>query len=110
AVLRAGGNLLQSWRWGEFKKQAGWTPLRLLLTQPASGGNHRDGSAGVPAMGAQVLFRKLPRLPLPISIAYVPRGPLYFADPAPQEPLEHALWRALSSEARRRGPSCLPFV
>jgi lipid II:glycine glycyltransferase (peptidoglycan interpeptide bridge formation enzyme) len=99
-VLGAGGSLLQSGRWGEFKKQAGWSPVRLLLTDSSSG---NGGGPGAPAIGVQVLFRKMPRLPVPISIGYVPRGPVHFSEGPGRENLEQALWRAVSAEARKRG-------
>ncbi|GIV63801.1 MAG: peptidoglycan bridge formation glycyltransferase FemA/FemB family protein [Chloroflexota bacterium] len=50
-------HLLQTAEWGEFKAAFGWQPLRLA-----------DESAA-----AQVLFR---RLPLGLTIAYLPKGPL----------------------------------
>ncbi|GIV64776.1 MAG: hypothetical protein KatS3mg046_036 [Bellilinea sp.] len=50
-------HLLQTAEWGEFKAAFGWQPLRLV-----------SGFAA-----AQVLFR---RLPLGLTIAYLPKGPL----------------------------------
>ncbi|MDQ4045629.1 MAG: aminoacyltransferase [Chloroflexota bacterium] len=67
-----GGHLLQSWAWGDFKHRHGWVPERALV---------HDGN-GV-AM-AQVLFRRKG----PVSMGYVPRGPLLDGD-------TEALWPAL---------------
>ena len=52
-----GAHLLQTAEWGDFKAQYGWT-ARYIQTP--------DG-------GAQILFR---RLPLDLSIAYIPKGPV----------------------------------
>lgn len=52
-------HLLQSWPWGELKSRFGWRAVRL--TDPDSGA------------AAQVLFRTLP---LGLTIAYLPKGPL----------------------------------
>jgi peptidoglycan pentaglycine glycine transferase (the first glycine) len=81
----AGAGLLQSWRWGEFKRQAGWEPVRLASAI-------RNGTA------AQVLFRRLPRLPLPVSVAYIPRGPVALGDGE-----ESSFWESAHKAARRRG-------
>jgi lipid II:glycine glycyltransferase (peptidoglycan interpeptide bridge formation enzyme) len=62
----AGGHLLQSWRWGEFKQRHGWKPERVLV----------EDAAGT-AM-AQVLYR----FQGPASIGYVPRGPVISGDVA----------------------------
>jgi lipid II:glycine glycyltransferase (peptidoglycan interpeptide bridge formation enzyme) len=51
------GHLLQSWAWGEFKQQFGWSTERLQVGQAA----------------AQILFRKLP---LGFTLAYIPKGPM----------------------------------
>lgn len=59
-----GGHLLQSWTWGEFKNRHGWTPERVIV----------ENGSGV-AM-AQVLFRQKG----PVSIGYIPRGPLIAGD------------------------------
>ncbi len=56
-------HVLQSWAWGEFKSRHGWRASRFLF---------QDGGETVAA--ASALQRKLPRLP--ISILYVPKGPL----------------------------------
>ncbi len=53
----ADAHLLQRSGWGALKSRFGWSALRLV--------------AG--AAGAQVLFR---RLPLGLSVAYLPKGPL----------------------------------
>jgi peptidoglycan pentaglycine glycine transferase (the first glycine) len=55
-------HVLQSWEWGEFKSQHGWSATRLLF---------QDEGRTVAA--ASVLRRKLPLLP--VSMLYVPRGP-----------------------------------
>lgn len=63
AALRLGGHLLQSWRWGEFKSRHGWTAHRVAVEE-----------SGAKSL-AQLLFRKRG----PVSLAYLPRGPV-FAD------------------------------
>ncbi len=93
AVIEARGGLLQSWRWGEFKRLSGWTPRRLALPSP-------DQPSGE-AILAQVLFRAVPKLPLPLSIAYIPRGPLPSPDLDPDT--EAAFWRTVHSVARKQG-------
>ncbi|MFN2137897.1 MAG: lipid II:glycine glycyltransferase FemX [Candidatus Promineifilaceae bacterium] len=57
---------LQSWVWGDFKSRWGWSAQRLTLTVA---GNNWE-----PLAAAQVLKRRLPRLPY--SILYVPKGPV----------------------------------
>lgn len=56
-LLARQGHLLQSWAWGELKSRFGWSAVRL-----------RVGNAAV-----QLLFR---RLPLGLTVAYIPKGPL----------------------------------
>ena len=51
------GHLLQSWAWGELKSGFGWTAVRVEAAGAA----------------AQILFR---RLPLGLTIAYIPKGPV----------------------------------
>jgi lipid II:glycine glycyltransferase (peptidoglycan interpeptide bridge formation enzyme) len=80
-VKGQGGHLLQSWGWGELKGQFGWRPLRLAVT------NGRATAA------AQLLLRPLYGL----SVAYVPRGPLFSGD----ELVNRALVQALRRISRR---------
>jgi lipid II:glycine glycyltransferase (peptidoglycan interpeptide bridge formation enzyme) len=82
----AQGGVLQSSAWGEFKRQAGWRPLRLAIE-----------TNGRLRAGAQVLLRTLP---LGVgSLAYCPRGPVgEWQDPE----AGGALWTALHRELRRR--------
>jgi peptidoglycan pentaglycine glycine transferase (the first glycine) len=56
--------LLQTWAWGDLKHRHGWLPERALV----------ENSDGVAL--AQVLFRHKG----PVSIGYVPRGPLLVGD------------------------------
>ena len=77
---------LQSWDWGAFKERWGWLATRLLWQQNQQ-----------PVAAAQVLQRRLTRTPL--SIAYLPKGPLLeFED----LPLLDVVLSALEDEARRR--------
>jgi peptidoglycan pentaglycine glycine transferase (the first glycine) len=64
ALLANGGHLLQSWEWGEFKSRHGWQAERVSVH-----GADGDGYA-------QVLFRAKG----PVSIGYIPRGPLMTGD------------------------------
>src|SRR5437660_7499115 len=91
-LLAGNGHLLQSRRWGEFKRPSGWSPWRLV---GESAQHHNDGapvSQAQPAVCAQVLFRKLPQLPVPVSIAYIPRGPAYSAGHEEDAPTIQAFW------------------
>ena len=56
-------HVLQSWAWGEIKSRHGWQATRLLFQEN-----------GRPVAVASVLQRRLPRLP--VSILYVPKGPV----------------------------------
>lgn len=58
------GHPLQSWAWGELKARHGWKPERFAFEEPWGSGM------------AQVLFRRKG----PVSIAYVPRGPVLTGD------------------------------
>lgn len=65
-------HVLQSWVWGAFKSRWGWTASRLVL--------HDITRNGEPQAAAMVLKRRVPRLP--ITVLYVPRGPILdFSDP-----------------------------
>ncbi len=78
-------HVLQTWDWGAFKERWGWQARRWLWTQ-----------AGQPVAAAQLLKRQLGRLPL--SIVYIPKGPLF-------DVTNLALWEVvlpeLEAEARR---------
>ncbi len=84
------GHLLQSWGWGAFKRGQGWTPARLAVY---------DRTDALQAT-AGVLFRR-PARGVPISVAYVPRGPVMAFDEA--QPPTVALLAGLHSLCRRRG-------
>lgn len=59
---------LQSWTWGQFKARWGWTATPLLLQV------HDKPQEHEPLAAAMLLKRQLPRLPL--SVLYVPKGPV----------------------------------
>lgn len=66
------GHLLQLEPWGALKASVGWRVQRLALTSPA----------GALLAGAQVLFRQR----YGVSVAYVPRGPLFASAAEPADP------------------------
>jgi lipid II:glycine glycyltransferase (peptidoglycan interpeptide bridge formation enzyme) len=76
------GHLMQSWAWGEFKRQEGWRVERLLVS----------GASGIGM--AQVLF--LPRGP--ITTAFIPRGPHIVGD---QEAVAAELLSQIDAACRR---------
>jgi lipid II:glycine glycyltransferase (peptidoglycan interpeptide bridge formation enzyme) len=81
-LIKAGGHLLQSREWGEFKSRHGWTPDRITVEGP-------DGYGM-----AQVLYR----FKGPVSVGYIPRGPAISGNAA-------AIWpelRARIDESARR--------
>jgi lipid II:glycine glycyltransferase (peptidoglycan interpeptide bridge formation enzyme) len=91
-VSTQGASLLQSWRWGEFKRESGWSPYRIGVNSQAG-----------PLIYGQVLYRAIPRLPLAVSIGYIPRGPVYFPSAEGDKGAEKAFWRAVHRESRKRG-------
>lgn len=82
ALHQASGDLLQSWRWGEFKRRHGWVVDRIRI----------DGSDGYAL--AQIMFRQRG----PFSIAYIPRGPVISGDFAD----DGAFWTAIDSACAAR--------
>lgn len=90
------GSLLQGVAWGDLKARFGWEAQQLAVCD----------ATGAVLAGAQVLFRRQ----YGVSIAYVPRGPLFSADAA----LDRTLLAAITRVARRRRavlirlePNCL---
>lgn len=63
-LVASGGHPLQSWAWGELKGRHGWRAERLAF--------QAEWGTGM----AQVLFRRKG----PVSIGYVPRGPVLTGD------------------------------
>lgn len=85
-VSGAGGSLLQSWQWGEFKRGQGWSVLRLVALEGPE-----------PRAAVQVHARAVPGLG---AFFYAPEGPVlpasdWAAGAAPLVPL--------LAEVRRRG-------
>lgn len=78
------GHLLQSWAWGEFKRNHAWQPVRLALFV--------DGEIRA---AAQVLLRSVGGF----SLAYVPRGPVV---PADRPDLYGPILQAIHRLARKR--------
>ncbi len=62
-------HVLQTWEWGAFKAKYGWTPCHILFEE--------NGRACAAALTLQ---RRWPRLPL--SVMYVPKGPVLDFDDA----------------------------
>ncbi len=82
-------HLLQTGAWGELKAEFGWEPMRLSI------GN------GKMWWGAQVLFRSLP---LGLTFAYIPKGPLFKADTdsSVQAFPKYAFWSEVDQLCKRR--------
>jgi len=77
------GHLLQTWAWGDLKAAFGWRARRLAV--------ERDGAL---LAGAQILYRRFG----PLSVAYVPKGPVLCDD---SDDVARALWAAVHRDARR---------
>jgi serine/alanine adding enzyme len=77
------GHLLQSAGWAVLKRSNGWTSRRIAVL----------GQGGIQA-GAQLLIKRR----FGVSVAYVPRGPLFAADPAVNAALLDALTRIARQE------------
>lgn len=84
-LSHAAGHFLQHPAWAAFKEAFGWRALRVALAE-----------SNTFVAGAQVLFRPLP---LGLSLAYVPRGPILRRD---DPHLLHALVHALDAVCRQR--------
>jgi peptidoglycan pentaglycine glycine transferase (the first glycine) len=77
-------HILQSWEWGELKRETGWVPRRFVFER-----------GGVPVAAAAVARRPVPRLPY--GIAYSQKGPaLDYEDGV----LFHEVLDALAAHAR----------
>ena len=72
-------HILQTSEWGELKSAFGWSSGYLLLRERNKTGN--------PTIGAQILFRPLI---LGFSMAYIPKGPIYWRTPA--ETISQGAW------------------
>lgn len=86
------GHLLQQAAWGRLKSAFGWEAQRLAIVAQAT----PDAPLPKPPLlaGAQLLFRAR----YGVSVAYLPRGPLF----AGAEPVDAFLLTALERTARRR--------
>jgi len=84
-------HILQTWHWGEHKQLWGWRSERLAIGPP-----------GREIAAAQVLYRRIG--PLPLTVAYCPKGPFVGTDSA-------TVWAsvlgALRLQARERGAAFL---
>lgn len=86
------GHTLQTSLWGRFKGEFGWTAQTVAIAD----------HTGQIAAGALILYKRAHRL-IPLSIAYIPCGPLLSGDDA----VDRALWEAIDQAARGRGAAWL---
>jgi peptidoglycan pentaglycine glycine transferase (the first glycine) len=82
-------HLLQTKSWGELKAAFDWEVFRIAV--------ERNGAN----LGAQILFR---RLPLGLSFAYIPKGPVAEAHPdeSHQAALDRQFWIEVDNLCRRK--------
>ena len=78
------GHLLQTWQWGELKRETGWVPTRVAFER-----------GGKVVAAAAVSRRGVPRSPL--GVAYCQKGPALDYDDAP---LLRAVLERLAQRAR----------
>lgn len=79
-LLAHHGHMLQCWAWGELKSRFGWAAVRVQTDKAA----------------VQILFR---RLPLGLTLAYVPKGPMVDWNDSEQC---RTLFAAIHAEAKKR--------
>jgi len=75
-------HILQTGEWGELKSAFGWS-IRHLVTW-------KRNEEGIPGIGAQILFR--PTF-LGFSMAYIPKGPVYWINPAESVAENTRFWK-----------------
>jgi peptidoglycan pentaglycine glycine transferase (the first glycine) len=75
-------HLLQTGEWGELKSSFGWSAVRLVVED----------------IGVQILFR---RIPLGLTFAYIPKGPLLPKDKPPLAVVAR-FWAEVNRLCRRR--------
>jgi lipid II:glycine glycyltransferase (peptidoglycan interpeptide bridge formation enzyme) len=80
------GHLMQSFEWGDYKSQMNWQAIRLGLRQGAN-----------LVAGAQILLKSLPGLP--VSVAYIPKGPVVDFE---NRPLTQHLFQLIHHLAQRK--------
>jgi lipid II:glycine glycyltransferase (peptidoglycan interpeptide bridge formation enzyme) len=91
------GHTLQSADWGQFKSEFGWQQQIIGVVDPS----------GQVVAGALILYKRVHRL-LPVSVAYIPAGPLLPIEGTPDAAeARAALWRGIDSAARRNAAAFL---
>jgi lipid II:glycine glycyltransferase (peptidoglycan interpeptide bridge formation enzyme) len=85
-------HLLQTAAWGELKSEFGWQVVRLIEHTPKM------------TIGGQILLR--PFLP-GISLAYLPKGPVYDRCELRYPPPWEDFWQSADRVCRSRGAICL---
>jgi peptidoglycan pentaglycine glycine transferase (the first glycine) len=84
---------LQTSDWGRFKSEFGWTAQTVAITEESSGAIRA---------GALLLYKRAHRF-IPLSIGYIPCGPLLSGDTQ----IDQLLWQGLDTAARGHGAAWL---
>ena len=92
ALPAADASVFQSWRWGEYKRSAGWEPERWVAR----------GDSGNPVALVQILVK---RAFLGVRVGWAPGGPLFRLPGATPETLAASLG-GLAVHLRRHEPRC----
>ena len=83
-------HLMQTSAWGELKSAFGWDAAYFVL---------EDRESTTSSLGALVLFR---RLPMGLTLAYIPKGPVGSGETGGEFPAWEALWPEVDALCRKR--------